>query len=70
MTSCRIAKTRAQVRRGNDVAYSPPAKRGREACSKEVRFTARAPAIALLRSAVPLPRYAGQDEECARSAQG
>ena len=32
------------------------------ACSKEVRLTAPASSTALLRSAVPLPRCAGQDE--------
>jgi hypothetical protein len=32
------------------------------ACSAKVIFTAHAPSTALLRSAVPLPRFAGQDE--------
>ena len=33
------------------------------ACSKEARLTARAPSTTLLRSAVPLPRSAGQDDK-------
>ncbi len=31
------------------------------ACSKEVRLTAHAPSTTLLRSVVPLPRFAGQE---------
>ena len=46
----------------NGAGEGDHAKRVEGACSKEVRLTARAPSTALLRSAVPLPRFAGQDE--------
>ena len=63
----RVAET---LRRGKQI-LSAPAQRGRGtmqsmvegACCAEASLPAEAPSTTLLRSAVPLPRFAGQDED-------
>jgi hypothetical protein len=69
-----VGKARARTRRENDCAYPPrvvqrsggggPRVSAVEgACSDEASREADAPSTALLRRAVPLPRFAGQDEK-------